>query len=472
MATIWKPDQTFYPSPKMAMSAPTEKLAYVVVLNPNGSGRPDALAVMDVDPDSSTYLDVVGRVDLNVGDEVHHFGWNACSAALCPYAPHPQVERRYLLVAGLKSSQIYIIDTKDDPSQPKIVKTIEADELHERTGYSRPHTFHCGPDGIYVSALGAPDGNGPGGVFVMDHDTFEPLGRWEVDRGSQQFAYDFWWHLGQDTMVTSEWGLPNMVEDGLNPEILLSNGYGHRLHVWDLRRRKHLQALDLGEEYQMVLELRPAHDPTKAYGFACVVVCTKDLSASIWLWHREASGNGNNDKWAVTKVIDIPAEPADPEMLPPMLKGFGAVPPLVTDINLSLDDRFLYVSCWGTGEMRQYDVSDPFNPRHTGSVHLGGIVRRTAHPSSGEPLNGAPQMVEVSRDGKRVYFSNSLYSSWDAQFYPDGIKGWVAKADVNVENGGGFALDPGFFVDFGEERPHQIRLQGGDSSSDSFCYPS
>lgn len=472
MATIWKPDQTFYPSPKMAMSAPTEKLAYVVVLNPNGSGRPDALAVMDVDPDSSTYLDVVGRVDLNVGDEVHHFGWNACSAALCPYAPHPYVERRYLLVAGLKSSQIYIIDTKDDPSQPKIVKTIEADELHERTGYSRPHTFHCGPDGIYVSALGAPDGNGPGGVFVMDHDTFEPLGRWEVDRGSQQFAYDFWWHLGQDTMVTSEGGLPNMVEDGLNPEILLSNGYGHRLHVWDLRRRKHLQALDLGEEYQMVLELRPAHDPTKAYGFACVVVCTKDLSASIWLWHREASGNGNNDKWAITKVIDIPAEPADPEMLPPMLKGFGAVPPLVTDINLSLDDRFLYVSCWGTGEMRQYDVSDPFNPRHTGSVHLGGIVRRTAHPSSGEPLNGAPQMVEVSRDGKRVYFSNSLYSSWDAQFYPDGIKGWVAKADVNVENGGGFALDPGFFVDFGEERPHQIRLQGGDSSSDSFCYPS
>jgi selenium-binding protein 1 len=470
MATIWKPDQTFYPSPKMAMSAPREKLAYVVVLNPksNGGSRPDALAVMDVDPDSSTYLDVVGRVDFGVGDEVHHFGWNACSAALCPYAPHPHVERRYLLVPGLKSSQIYVVDTKDDPSQPRIVKTIEAEELHERTGYSRPHTFHCGPDGIYVSALGAPDGNGPGGVFVMDHDTFEPLGRWEVERGPQEFAYDFWWHLGYDTMVSSEWGLPNMVENGLKPEILLSNGYGHRLHVWDLRRRKHLQALDLGEEYQMVLELRPAHDPTKAYGFAGVVVCTKDLSASIWLWHR-AEDDG---KWEITKIIDIPAEPADPENLPPLLQGFGAVPPLVTDLNLSLDDRFLYVSCWGTGEMRQYDVSDPFHPRHTGSIHLGGIVRKAAHPKTGQSLNGAPQMVEVSRDGKRVYFSNSLYSSWDEQFYPDGIKGWVAKADVNVDDGGGFVLDPDFFVDFGEERPHQIRLQGGDSSSDSFCYPS
>jgi methanethiol oxidase len=464
--TILRPDPTFYPSPRMAMLAPPEEHAYVVLLNPDGNGRPDALAVMDVNSTSSTYQQVVGRVELGAGDEVHHFGWNACSAALCPYAPHPHVERRYLLVPGLKSSRIHVIDTKPDPARPTIVKVIEADELHERTGYSRPHTFHCGPDAIYVSALGAPDGNGPGGIFVMDHDTFEPLGRWEVERGPQRLAYDFWWHLGYDTMVTSEWGTPNMIEGGLNPEILMQSGYGHQMHVWDLRRRKHLQALDLGEEYQILLELRPAHDPSKAYGFAGAVVCLKDLSASIWLWHRE-----DNGAWAIRKVIDIPAEPADPDLLPPILKGFGEVPPLATDLNLSLDDKFLYVSCWGTGELRQYDVSDPFNPRHTGSVHLGGIVRKTAHPSSGSPLNGGPQMVEVSRDGRRVYFSNSLYSSWDEQFYPDGIKGWVAKLDANPD-GGGLAVDPDFFIEFGEERPHQIRLEGGDSSSDSFCYPS
>jgi selenium-binding protein 1 len=330
----------------MAMLAPPEEHAYVVLLNPDGNGRPDALAVMDVNSTSSTYQQVVGRVELGAGDEVHHFGWNACSAALCPYAPHPHVERRYLLVPGLKSSRIHVIDTKPDPARPTIVKVIEADELHERTGYSRPHTFHCGPDAIYVSALGAPDGNGPGGIFVMDHDTFEPLGRWEVERGPQRLAYDFWWHLGYDTMVTSEWGTPNMIEGGLNPEILMQSGYGHQMHVWDLRRRKHLQALDLGEEYQILLELRPAHDPSKAYGFAGAVICLKDLSASIWLWHREDSG-----AWAIRKVIDIPAEPADPDLLPPILKGFGEVPPLATDLNLSLDDKFLYVSCWGTGEL-------------------------------------------------------------------------------------------------------------------------
>jgi methanethiol oxidase len=32
-------------------------------------------------------------------------------------------------------------------------------------------------------------------------------------------------------------------------------------------------------------------------------------------------------------------------------------------------------------------------------------------------------------------------------------------------------VDPNFFTTFDGERPHQIRLEGGDSSSDSFCYP-
>jgi selenium-binding protein 1 len=468
----WRPDPSFYPSPRMAMQAPPEKLAYVALLNPNaaldsnGDGRPDAIAVFDVDADSETYGQVVGRVEMpNGGDELHHFGWNACSSALCPYAPHPHIERRYLIVPGLRSSRMHIVDTKPNPREPRIVKVIEPEEVHHRTGYSRPHTIHCGPEGIYVSALGAPDGDGPGGVFIMDHESFDPLGAWEVERGPQYFAYDFWWHLGYDTMITSEWGTPNMIESGLNPEILMQSGYGHRLHLWDLRKRRHQQALDLGDEYQIVLELRPAHNPNKTYGFAGVVVNLQDLSSSIWLWHRQ------NGLWGIQKVIDIPAEPADPDQLPPALKDFAAVPPLVSDINLSLDDRVLYVSCWGTGEMRQYDVSDPFNPRHTGSVHLGGIVRKTAHPKTDQPLNGGPQMVELSRDGRRVYFSNSLYAAWDAQFYPEGIHGWIAKVDVAPD--GSLTVDSDFFIEFDEgERPHQIRLEGGDSSSDSYCYVS
>jgi selenium-binding protein 1 len=461
----WKADPTFYPSPRLAMKAPAERLAYVAAFNPNKDGRPDAMTVVDVDPGSSSYGTVVGNVEMpTAGDELHHFGWNACSSALCPYAPHPHVERRYLVVPGLRSSRIHILDIKPDPKQPKIVRVIEPEEVFERVRYSRFHTIHCGPEGIYISALGSPEGDGPGGVFLLDHDSFDVLGQWEMDRGPQYLAYDFWWHLGHDIMVTSEWGTPNMIETGLQPELLLNGKYGHHLHFWDLRRRKHLKAIDLGAEYQLTLELRAAHDPTKTYGFVGVVISTKDLSASIWVWHN------NKGEWKVDKVIDIPAEPADPALLPPMLQGFKAVPPLVTDINLSLDDRFLYVSCWGTGEMRQYDVSDPFNPKLTGSVHLGGIVRRTPHPKNpDQPLNGAPQMVEVSRDGNRVYFTNSLYYAWDEQFYPEGIKSWMVKLDTN--DGGGLSVDPNFFVEFDGYRSHQIRLEGGDCSSDSYCYP-
>jgi selenium-binding protein 1 len=448
----------------MAMAAPTERLAYVALLNPHDDGRPDALAVLDVDPTSQQYGKEIGRVSFPyAGDELHHFGWNACSAALCPNMPHPHVERRYLLVPGLRSSRMYIVDTQPDPRRPKLVKTIEPDELIEKSGYSRPHTIHCGPDSIYVSALGAPDGNGPGGLFQLDHQTFDVKGAWEKDHGPQELAYDFWWHLGHDVVITSEWGTPNMVENGVNPELLLGAKYGHQLHLWDLRKRTHVQSLDLGAEHQMVLELRPSHNPNNTYGFAGVVTSLKDLSASVWLWYREGA------QWAIQKIITIPAEPADPSLLPPLLQGFGAVPPLVTDINLSLDDRFLYVSCWGTGEFLQYDVSDPFNPKQTGSVRLGGIVGKSAHPTQG-PLNGGPQMVEVSRDGRRVYLTNSLYASWDAQFYPEGIKGWAVKLDADPA--GGLRFDSSFFVEFGQDRPHQIRLQGGDASSDSFCFPS
>jgi methanethiol oxidase len=465
-----RPDPTFYPSPRAAMEAPREELAYVVALDPTYTGsyaptQPDALHVVDLRPGSGTRGEVVATLEMpDLGDELHHFGWNACSSALCPWAPHPHVERRHLLLPGLRSSNVHVVDVGDDPWSPQLVKTVDGEALARRTGYSRPHTVHCGPDGIYVSALGAPDGGGPGGVLLLDHTSYDPLGQWEVERGPQELAYDVWWNIGYDTMLTSEWGTPSMVEGGVNPELLLGGQYGHRLHTWDLRRRRHQQEIDLGPEQQMVLELRPAHDPRKAYGFVGVVVSTADLSASVWLWERAADG-----QVSVTKAIEIPAEAAEAEQLPAAVQPFGAVPPLVTDIALSVDDRDLYVSCWGTGELKRFDVSDPHAPRETGSVRLGGMVNRSPHPAAGA-LTGGPQMVEVSRDGRRVYLTNSLYASWDAQFYPAIIDGWMVE--LSAPEGGGLEVEPDFFTTFpGGRRPHQVRLQGGDASSDSYCFP-
>jgi selenium-binding protein 1 len=463
-------DPTFYRSAAQAAAAPPERLAYVVAFDRRAE-RPDALTVIDTDPASDRYGQVVGWTDLTTrGDELHHFGWNACSSALAHAGHHMDgLQRRYLLLSGLRSSNIHVYDTQPDPVQPTLARLIEGSELADRAGYSRPHTLHCGPDGLFLSCLGGAHGaDGPGGIALLDHGNFDVLRAWETDRGPQYLAYDAWWHLNQNTLITSEWGTPSMIEDGVNPELLLAHKYGHSLHFWDLASGQHRQQVDLGEQYQMVLELRPSHDPFATWGFVGVVVSTEDLSASVWRWHLEG------DRWEADKVITIPAEPAPADALPPALKPFGAVPPLVTDINLSVDDRSLYVSCWGTGELKQYDVRDPAHPRETGSVRIGGIVGRAPHPASpGEPLAGGPQMVEVSRDGRRIYLTNSLYGAWDDQFFPAGVGAWMAKLDTDADRGGGLRIDERFFPhgdDFRGLRVHQVRLQGGDASSDSYCY--
>ena len=80
--TRWTPDPTFYASPRDAAQAPPETLAYVAAFDPDRK-TPDAIAVVDVDPKSKSYSQIIGTTSMpNAGDELHHFGWNACSS--CP----------------------------------------------------------------------------------------------------------------------------------------------------------------------------------------------------------------------------------------------------------------------------------------------------------------------------------------------------------------------------------------------------
>ena len=125
-------DPTFYRSPRDAAAAPAEKIAYLATFS-RPATSPDALAVVDVDPESASYASVIGFTELpNTGDELHHFGWNACSSALCPTGDHKHGDRRYLIVPGLRSSNLYVFDTLDNPAEPKIVKALGAEELGKR----------------------------------------------------------------------------------------------------------------------------------------------------------------------------------------------------------------------------------------------------------------------------------------------------------------------------------------------------
>jgi selenium-binding protein 1 len=144
------------------------------------------------------------------------------------------------------------------------------------------------------------------------------------------------------------------------------------------------------------------------------------------------------------------------------------VPGLITDLVLSMDDRFLYFVNWLHGDIRQYDVSDPRNPKETGRLWLGGVLGKPS--DGGRALSGGPNMIQLSYDGRRLYVTNSLYSTWDNQFYPE-LRSWLLR--VNCDPNGGMEVDRDFFVDFydrpeGPARAHEVRLQNGDCTTEIF----
>jgi selenium-binding protein 1 len=164
-------DPTFYRTAAQAAAAPGEQLAYVAAFD-RAAKMNDAMTVVDVNPASESYGRVVGWTGVpGRGDELHHFGWNACSSAL-KHEGHDMsgLQRRYLLVPGLRSSTMHVFDTQPDPRSPRLIKTIDGKVLSENAGYSRPHTLHCGPDGVFLTCLGGPEGNddGPGGIALLD----------------------------------------------------------------------------------------------------------------------------------------------------------------------------------------------------------------------------------------------------------------------------------------------------------------
>ncbi len=437
-----------YASPAEAMAAEPEKLAYCPAIYAGTQiNRPDYLATIDVDPQSATYGKVIHRLPMpHIGDELHHFGWNACSSC----HGDAQHQRRYLILPGLVSSNLYVIDCIQ-PAAPTLQQTISGEEVKRKTHLSAPHTVHCLADGsILISMLGDAQGNAPGG-FLLLNDRFEIAGRWEQDLTGMNFNYDFWYQPRHNVMISSEWAAPNTVRAGFSLDDVQAGKYGHHLHFWNWNDRKIAQSIDLGEKGMIPLEVRFHHDPASDQGFVGAA-----LSSSVWRWYRA------EDAWKAEPVIQV--EPVETAGWP------FPVPGLITDLVLSLDDRWLYFSNWLHGDLRQYDVSDPANPKLTGQLWLGGVIGRRPHTA--RKLAGGPQMLQLSLDGRRLYVTNSLYSSWDNQFYPQIAEqgSYMLKIDCDTTTGG-LSLDERFYVDFGSEpngpaRAHEIRFPNGDSTSD------
>jgi len=427
------------------MKAEKEKLMYTVLVYAGTENKPDRLATIDVDPESPTYSKIIHTLSMKYsGDELHHFGWNACSG----HCNDPTKQRRFLILPGLKSNRIYIVDTLD-AREPKLHKIIEPEDVKTKGGLSAPHTVHCLASGkVMISFLGNAEGQAPGGFLLLD-DNFDIAGRWE--QTSTESPYDFWYQPFHNVMVSSEWATPSTYFDGFNPEDVPK--YGRKIHFWDWNTGKVIQDVDLGEGSPSQ-ELRFHHNPKSSHGFVGAA-----LSSAIWHWWKGA------EKWEVEKLIQTEPVKVEGKEEP--------VPSLITDIILSMDDKFLYFTNWFHGDVRQYDITDPHKPKLVGQLWLGGLIGKEAY-HKGEKLQGGPQMIQLSLDGKRLYITNSLFTAWDNQFYPEiGKKGsHMLVVNVDTEKGG-LTLDENFKVNFGEiedgpYRAHEMRYPGGDCTSDIF----
>lgn len=394
-----------------------EKLLYVGAINQGGELDPDMLLVVGADPEQPEhYGKIIHRMDLpTIGDEVHHFGYNA--------------ERTKIILPGLYSHRIHIVNL-DNPLRPYIERVNS--NLVRTSGYTHPHTVIALPNGNnLLTMLGANTAStAPGGMVEICGQTgqflrsFGPRARRNHQRVGPTYMYDAGYKPELNRMITTTFGLPKDIQGPINVE-----GLGDEVYVWDLQKERVIQRVKLSPN-SGALEVRWLNGHGIPIGFT-----NAPGTSEIWRWH-DLDGDGYY-KFEVAMT------------LPPL-----SAP---TDIILSSDDKFLYIANWvggggpEAGNIQQWNIEDPFHPF---------LVAQVDTPYA--------QMMRLSLDNRRLYYGNSLLSGWDDTEFPAGvtrnISYGIRKIDVDHAQGG-MALDSNFFVDtssiqkkntVGPAGPHQI----------------
>ena len=406
-----------------------EEFLYVGTINQGDEKNPDMLLVIGANPDNQDeYGKIIHRLDMpEIGDEVHHFGYNA--------------DRSKMIIPGLFSSRIHIVNL----SNPKI-PFIESvyDDLVEDSKYRDPHTVIGLPNGNnLISMLGADTAStAPGGLIEVCGETgeylrdFGPGAIRDHNEIGPTYMYDAGFKPELNRMITTTFGLPKDIEGPINVA-----GFGDEISVWDLRQEKVIQRVKISP-HSGALEVRWLNEHGVPIGYT-----NAPGSSEIWMWH-DLDGDGYYTFEVAISLAEF------------------AVP---TDILLSADDKFLYIANWvggggpEGGNIQQWNIEDPFHPF---------LVAQVDAPYA--------QMMRLSLDNQRLYFGNSLLSGWDDTEFPAGvtrnISYGVRKININHHNGG-MALDTDFFVDtssiqkkntIGPAGPHQIFFDPGATPKGGF----
>jgi len=472
------------------------------------AGARDYIATIDILPQSVEYGQIV-----NIA-----IGWAnqelLDSTLLRPEYHHGDlldIDGRLFLAAPSLNYQASVIDFYDltsrkAPSMTSYVDSLAAVDL----GVGAFHTTHMNPQtgDILITYLGTPGGTGPGGlvkvstdVFTVNHASPDPkLKKYfefsagpglDSGGGLDTYAYDYTIEECQNILVATSWGPPSSFDTGFNPNL----PYGRSIRVFKmpedtgapLATRDPSNTLTLIKSFTtdpsaglggtgeglVPLEVRRTHVPEQQIYFSGIT-----LPGAIDLIYCDINiiGTCNSAaQWNKTIIISPTQLAADAISVTHITNQTGNMPivdlgafitghpilphlpvPLVTDITLSEDDQFLYVSCWLAGVILQYNVKDPFHPVLTGGVaNIGGITSAFAsNPNAysyapGKIWAGGPQMLRLDASGANLYITNSLFSSWDEQFYgtsgPQSIHdkgGMMIKINTGVNRGAVTATKP------------------------------
>ena len=295
-----------------------EKYLYLFCVDADAKDN-DFVAVIDVDPGSSTYSRIIHTVDLgSKGNETHHWGYTD--------------DRTRIWAGGLASSRIWILDVATDPARPRIEKVLE--DVPSRTGLSGPHTYYALPGRMLLSFLGAADGGLPAALAEFTND-----GRFirRIDQPEEApYGYDVAIKPDRNRMVTSSFTPSRNYMKSLAKMDM--KDFGRKMVVWDFKARKPLQ---VGEAGAAPLEVRWSLKPGADHGFTNCA-----LDNSLWMFRGRGDGS-----YEFKKVADTG--------------------PLPADLRQSPDDRYLFVSCFGGDTIQQWDVADPEHPKLFSTAKVG-----------------------------------------------------------------------------------------------------
>jgi selenium-binding protein 1 len=294
-----------------------EKYLYVFCVDAEAKHN-DFLAVLDVEPESSKYGQILYQMDLgSSGNETHHFGYTD--------------DRTHIWGCSLFSNRIFIINVSDNPAKPKLIKTFDS---AEKTGFTGPHSPYALPGRMLISFLGGKDGGLPAGLAEYENDggfiRTLPLPK------EAPYGYDVAINPDKNRMVTSSFTPPENYRKPLAKMDL--KHFGDKLVMWDFRERKPLQTLTTGAS---PLECRWSLKEGADYGF-----CNCALENTLWMWEGDGKGG-----YTARKLCETGKLPAD--------------------LSQSPDGKYLYASCFASNEIQQWDVSDPKKPKLTSTVTPG-----------------------------------------------------------------------------------------------------